>query len=128
MSERWQSRLVGEAYDVLAPDGSEIRLLVQSPRASMVHCTLPAGETSRAIRHRAVDELWYFLTGEGNLWRRDGDEAELIAVRPGVAVTIPAGVSFQFRATGDEALTFVITTAPPWPGNDEAIVVPPLVC
>jgi mannose-6-phosphate isomerase-like protein (cupin superfamily) len=31
-----------------------------------------------------------------------------------VHVAIPADVSFQFRATGDDALTFLCVTMPPW--------------
>ena len=33
-------------YDVLAPDGSQIRELLVTGRASMVHCTLPPGQAS----------------------------------------------------------------------------------
>ena len=57
-------------YDVLAPDGSEIRLLAQTGRGSMVHCTLPPGRVSVAVAHRTVEEVWYCLEGAGQVWRR----------------------------------------------------------
>jgi mannose-6-phosphate isomerase-like protein (cupin superfamily) len=41
-------------------------------------------------------------------------------VSPGVSLTIPAGVHFQFRNTGGGPLRFVLTTMPPWPGDNEA--------
>ncbi len=39
---------------------------------------------------------------------------------PGVSLSIPVGVHFQFRATGERPLRLVIVTMPPWPGEDEA--------
>lgn len=113
-----------EKVDVIAPDGSEIRLLVQSGRGSMVHCTLPPGDTSKAVKHRSVEELWYFISGEGRVWRKMGEREEVVAVKPGVSLHIPTGCSFQFRNTGDSPLCFVIVTMPPWPGEAEAVLQP----
>ncbi len=109
--------------DVLAPDGSEIRLLSVTSRGSMVHCTLNPGEVSSPVAHRTVEEVWYFLEGAGQVWRRLGDEERVVDVAPGVSLSIPVGAHFQFRATGDRPLRFVIVTMPPWPGADEAFPV-----
>jgi mannose-6-phosphate isomerase-like protein (cupin superfamily) len=106
-------------YDVLAPDGSEVRVLLARPGGSMAHFRLPAGEASRAVRHRTVDELWYVLSGEGEMWL-GGDVVPLSA---GVCVAIPAGLAFQFRAFGGAALCAVAVTMPPWPGEQEAELV-----
>lgn len=106
--------------DLLAPDGSEIRLLPALAGGSMVHCTLPPGGVSRAVAHRTVEELWYILAGEGEVWRRMGDREETVAVTAGTALAIPLGTHFQFRTTGAAPLEFVIVTLPPWPGPDEA--------
>jgi hypothetical protein len=54
-SEAFATRRLGEAYDVLAPDGSEIRLLVSTAGCSMAHGTLPPGQVSKAIVHRTVE-------------------------------------------------------------------------
>jgi mannose-6-phosphate isomerase-like protein (cupin superfamily) len=107
--------------DVVAPDGSEIRLLPQVTGGSMVHCTLPPGAVSLAVTHRTVDELWYVLSGAGELWRRQGDRAEVVPLAPHTAHAIPLGTHFQFRNPGREPLVFVIVTMPPWPGMDEAV-------
>ena len=48
-------------------------------------------------------------------------QKEVVDLVPGIAVTIPLGTSFQFRATGSEPLEVIITTMPPWPGADEAV-------
>jgi hypothetical protein len=56
------------------------------------------------------------------MWRhQNGREAREIDLRPGVALTIPVGTSFQFRDTGREPLAAVGVTMPPWPGEGEAI-------
>jgi mannose-6-phosphate isomerase-like protein (cupin superfamily) len=124
MNRPWETRSVAGEYDTLAPDGSEIRLLLQLRGGSLVHCSLPPGGVTRAVRHRSVEELWYFLSGAGQVWRKDEGAEEITDVRPGAALTIPLGTQFQFRTMGSEPLTFVITTMPPWPGPDEAVEVP----
>jgi mannose-6-phosphate isomerase-like protein (cupin superfamily) len=106
--------------DVLAPDGSEVRVLLSLSRGSMAHFRLPSGQVSRAVRHRMVEEIWYILSGHGEMWRSAGDQQEIIALAPGLCLTIPAGVGFQFRSDGDEPLTAVAITMPPWPGDGEA--------
>lgn len=110
-------------FDVLAPDGSEIRLLCQRPGGSMVHCSLPPGAASVPVSHRTVEEIWYFLGGTGEVWRKLEGREEITEARPGLSLTIPLGTHFQFRNTGQEPLAFVIVTMPPWPGEDEAFEV-----
>lgn len=119
-SHRFESRRISEQYDTLAPDGSEIRLLGQVRGGSMVHCTLPPGGITRAIAHRTVEEIWFFLSGRRQVWRQLGEVEQVTDVEPGMSLTIPLGMVFQFRAAGDEPLRFVIATMPPWPGDDEA--------
>ena len=91
----------------------------------MVEVTLPPGQVSRPVRHRAVEEIWYILQGRGRVWRCPPDaEAASIApqpVAPGDALVIPAGWSFQFAAGPDAPLRFLCHTTPPWPGDDEAV-------
>jgi mannose-6-phosphate isomerase-like protein (cupin superfamily) len=109
-----------EQPDAVAPDGSAVRILEATSRGSMAHFELPVGATSLAVRHRTVEELWFFLSGRGEMWRAS---AGVVEVGPGVSLAIPVGVAFQFRALGDEPLRAVGTTMPPWPGDDEAEIV-----
>lgn len=117
----FESNQVKAVYDLLAPDGSEIRLLHQLEGASVVHCRLPVGAVSIPVKHRTVEEVWYFLAGEGQVWRAQGEREEVLDVHADISLTIPLGTRFQFRNTGDVPLDFVITTSPPWPGADEAV-------
>jgi mannose-6-phosphate isomerase-like protein (cupin superfamily) len=109
--------------DVIAPDGCEVRSLAQTPRGSMAHFTLGPGQTSRAVSHRTVEELWYFVAGNGRIWLRQGDAEEIVEVAPGVSLSIPLGTHFQLRNDGAEPLAAVAVTMPPWPGEDEALFV-----
>lgn len=111
--------------DAIAPDGSEITFLVGDARsASLVEVRLPAGETSRPVRHRTVEEIWYFLAGEGRVWRLPPSGVAVIdGVRPGRTLVIPTGWAFQFQAAASDDLRFLCYTSPPWPGDDEAVPV-----
>jgi mannose-6-phosphate isomerase-like protein (cupin superfamily) len=119
----FETKRLSAARDAVAPDGSDVRLLLQLNRGSMAHFELPAGQTSKAVRHRTVDEIWFFLSGRGEMWRRQKGEAEsVVPVEPGTCLTIPVGTEFQFRSLSDEPLSAVGVTMPPWPGEHEAIV------
>jgi mannose-6-phosphate isomerase-like protein (cupin superfamily) len=89
----------------------------------MAHFELPPGQTSTAVTHRTVEEIWLFLSGRGEMWRRQGEREEIVPVEPGVCLTIPLGTHFQFRSFGYEALGAVGVTMPPWPGEGEATIV-----
>ncbi|MDA0785245.1 MAG: cupin domain-containing protein [Proteobacteria bacterium] len=112
---------LGPEVDAIAPDGSEIRVMGARPGGTFAHCTLPVGATSLAVRHRTVEEIWYVLSGDGEVWRSFDGREEVTPVSAGIALTIPLGTHFQFRTTGGEPLRFVLSTMPPWPGEDEAV-------
>ena len=112
-----------DVFDVLAPDGSEVRILATSERGSMAHFKLHPGQVSIAIAHRTVEEIWYILAGQGEMWCGYDQVEELTPLRPGVSIAIAVGVKFQFRSLGETALEAVGVTMPPWPGVDEAVFV-----
>jgi mannose-6-phosphate isomerase-like protein (cupin superfamily) len=109
--------------DVVAPDGSDVRILLGLAGGGMAHFELAAGKTSIAVAHRTVEEIWFFLRGRGEMWRKQGEREEIVAVEPGVCLTIPLGTHFQFRSLGPEPLSAVAITIPPWPGDGEAYAV-----
>ena len=115
--------------DVIAPDGSEIRMLIDERNlargASMVEVLLSDGQVSRPVFHQTVEEIWYILSGAGHVWRCPPEEPfpdkiPAITVAAGDALAIPTGWSFQFSADTDGELRFLCVTFPPWPGPDEA--------
>ena len=120
-----QTKTPSAAPDALAPDGSEVRLLAALKGGSFAHFTLAPGQVSAPVSHRTVEEIWYVVAGEGEVWRKLGREEIVTPVSPGVALTIPLGTHFQFRA-GAAGLAFVAVTMPPWLGPEEAFPVPGL--
>ena len=118
----FESRQLSLEPDVIAPDGSEIRLVsVAMSGASMVHCTLKPGQITQAVQHKTVAEAWLCISGNGRLWRSRGEDQETIDLTPGTGASIAVGTRFQFRNDGDTSLEIVIATFPPWPGEAEAI-------
>lgn len=108
------------AADEIAPDGSQVRILSRLDRGSMGHFTIPAMQTIRAVRHKTVDEIWYVLQGEGEMWRALAEESSVAQIAAGDSLAIPVGTVFQVRNLGHEDLCVIGQTMPAWPGNDEA--------
>ena len=108
--------------DVVAPDGSDVRILAATSRGTMAHFRLAPGDVARAIAHATVEELWFVTAGRGRLWRDPPDE--ITALTPGTSISLPVGCRFQFRCDGAESLDIVDVTMPPWPGEDEAVETP----
>ena len=116
---------------IIAPDGSEVRLLLTdehgATRCSVVEVSIGPGAASRPVRHRTVEEAWYVVEGEGEVWRCPPDcsveKASPARVSAGDALVIPTGWAFQFRALPEAGLRFICVTMPPWPGMDEAVEV-----
>lgn len=108
------------APDAVAPDGSDVRVLLRLERGSMAHFELAPGGTSRAVAHRTVDEIWYVVGGRGQMWRKQEAREETVVLESGVCVSIPAGTRFQFRSAGAQPLQVIGITMPAWPGPEEA--------
>ena len=106
--------------DVIAPDGSEVRILAATARGSMAQFTLPPGAVSKAVAHRSVEEVWLVTAGQGRMWRKLDQAEQVVELRPGISISIPMGTHFQFRSDGDAPLHCVGVTMPPWPGMGEA--------
>lgn len=120
VDQQFQTMQLPAAPDAVAPDGSDVRVLLRLSRGSMAHFELAAGRVSAAVAHHSVEEIWYVLRGRGQMWRRQGDRQETVPLRPGTCISIPRGTHFQFRAASDGALAAVGVTMPPWPGSGEA--------
>ena len=119
----FQAKRISTAPDAIAPDGSEVRVLSQLSRGGLAIFSLPPGAISRAVAHRTIEEVWYFLSGHGRMWRKLNGQQETIDVSPGTSITLPTGTHFQFRCDGAEPLTAIGATMPPWPGEAEAYAV-----
>jgi mannose-6-phosphate isomerase-like protein (cupin superfamily) len=118
-----QTRSFPSTPDGRSPAGAEIRYLIEGETGNMIHATVPPGQVNRATVHATVSEFWHVLSGEGQIWRRDGSDEETTALREGVSIDIPVGTAFQYRCTGAEPLQFLCISMPRWPGDNEATVI-----
>jgi mannose-6-phosphate isomerase-like protein (cupin superfamily) len=89
----------------------------------MAHFQLAAGAVTKAVAHRTVEELWYVVSGRGEMWRKQGDREEVVSLTPGLCLSIPLDTHFQFRASHTEPVVAIAVAMPPWPGDDEAVAV-----
>ena len=121
MTRDFETKRLPDSWDVIAPDGSAVRILLGLASGGMAHFELAAGQTSAAVAHRTVEEIWYFVSGRGEMWRKRESHEETVSVGPGVCLTIPLGTRFQFRSFGPAPLAAVCVTMPPWPGEGEAV-------
>ena len=120
---RFETRRIHSEPDAIAPDGSEVRVLCHLSRGGLAIFSLPPNAVSKAFAHRTVEEVWYVTSGRGRMWRKLGDDEQIVEVAPGISLTIPTGTYFQFRCDGEERLDVIGATMPPWPGEGEAFFV-----
>jgi mannose-6-phosphate isomerase-like protein (cupin superfamily) len=120
---KFQTKQLPDSPDVVAPDGSDVRILLGLEGGGMAHFELGPGQTAKAVKHRTVEEIWFFIAGQGEMWRDRDGVAETVEVYPGICLTIPLGTRFQFRCTGQDPLEAIGITMPPWPGEGEAVLV-----
>lgn len=114
-----QTQRVPQAYQHISPAGAEVRLLMDNPQGGIAHCTLKAGTISKAVRHKTVSELWFVLSGQGAIWRKDQQQELITPLSAGITIDIPLGTDFQYRSDAED-LVFLCVTTPPWSGADEA--------
>jgi mannose-6-phosphate isomerase-like protein (cupin superfamily) len=119
----FQTLALPAAPTVVAPDGSAVRVLLSLAGGSMAHFELAAGQVAMAVTHRTVEEIWFVISGQGQMWRKQGDREEVVPLAPGVCLTLPVGTHFQFRASDGSGLAAVAVTLPAWPGEGEAVLV-----
>lgn len=118
-----RSKRLPVARDTVSPGGSDVRLLLELDGGGLAHFELGPGETSVAVAHHTVEEIWYFINGRGEMWRKFGGKEEITPLDPGVCITIPLGTHFQWRSIGYEPLSAIGITMPPWPGEGEVYFV-----
>lgn len=84
---------------------------------SIAHAIVPAGEASLPHLLETSVELYYILSGSGEM-HIDGEHAP---VRPGQIVLIPPRARQFIRNTGSVDLVFLCIVAPKWQAGDERL-------
>lgn len=110
-----------ELEPIVPPDGSVVRELARPPETaqnqSLAEATVPPGGETTEHFHRASEEIYYFVTGEGRM--RLGDEEN--AVGPGDAVVIPPGTRHKLWNPGSDPLVLLCCSSPPYYDEDTVL-------
>ena len=112
-------RSLADAESFVTADGSTIRELFGLPTGGVEHqslaeATLAPGQATRRHYHRASEEIYFVLDGEGEM-ELDGERRPVSA---GDAVAIPAGTWHELRAEGERPLRILCSCAPPYRHED----------
>lgn len=121
MNPTFETSRLPETFAEVAQDGSRYDGLLGTANGWLSDCSLPPGATTRAVRHRAHDEIWFVRAGRAQVWRALAGRQEIIDADVGTCLTIPAGTAFQFRTMGDQPFRFLILQAPPWPDESHQL-------
>ena len=76
----FSTKRLPDTPDAIAPDGSDVRVLLELAGGGLAHFELAPGETSTAVAHRSVEEIWFFLSGRGEMWRKQDQSEEVVPV------------------------------------------------
>ena len=95
----FETKVLPARRDVVAPDGSDVRILLGLAGGTMAQFELAPGVVSTAVRHRTVEEIWYVVSGWGSVWRRLGDDEQIVDLDRGICVTIPVETDSSSDAT-----------------------------
>jgi mannose-6-phosphate isomerase-like protein (cupin superfamily) len=114
---------LNHAQPFISKDGSEIRELLAHrnsciQKQSLAEARLPPGARTTAHYHRQTEEIYYILTGKGDM--TIGDENQTVG--PGDAIAIPPKMIHQIVNTGAEPLVFLCTCAPAYEHDDTVLV------
>ena len=116
-----------DAPTAIAPDGIQIRDLVNTPQGStklsMAEGLLPPGQRSAKVYHPVYEEIWYFLRGSGSFFLHVPNAAgeERLVVGPGDAVLVPPRHGFWVENTGQDDLICLLCGSPAW-GSGQVVL------
>jgi len=101
-----------EIREIMAPANSRIE------RQSLAEAIVYPGDSTELHLHKTIEEIYYILEGEGNMWQ-DGEER---AINPGDAIANPPGIPHYITNTGDTPLVFLCICVPNYTHEDTELV------
>jgi len=108
-----------ESEAPMIPLGAQMMQVVMDPEAggsgrlTIGRSHWPAGGAGKPHAHEGWEEMFYVLSGEGELLAG----GELYALRPGVVVCVPERVPHCVAAVGKDGLEMIFLLAPGVPGR-----------
>ena len=84
MSMSLSTHMISAVADAVSPGGgAEIRQLVQSPDGDLTHAVCRPGHASPTHHLPEMDEQYFVLAGQGEIWRATDEREAVTALRPG---------------------------------------------
>src|SRR3954451_22089233 len=110
-----------ELQPIVPPDGSEVCELARPPETarnqSLAEATVPPGGETAEHFHRASEEIYHFVSGEGRM--RLGDREG--GVGPGDPLVTPSGTRHKLWTPGGEPLVLLCCSSPPYYDEDTVL-------
>lgn len=94
--------------ELMAPANSQVR------KQSLAEASLPPGASTLAHRHPETEEIYYILSGSGEM----AIEHEIQTVQPGDSIGILPGQRHQIRNNGAIPLVFLCCCVPAYTHAD----------
>ena len=111
----WRTTRLAYHPDYISPSGAaEVRLLIQQDQGEITHVVVPSNSTGQLALLRGITEFFFVASGSGRLRCTDGIADEVVELRPGTAVCIPAGIPFQYDNPSDDPMEIVLAVVPMW--------------
>jgi mannose-6-phosphate isomerase-like protein (cupin superfamily) len=111
----FSTRVLPADPDAVSPGGgAEIRQLLSSPNGDLTHAVCRAGEEAPSHHLPELDEQYFILAGEGEIWRATDDREATTTLQPGRWVELPRGMRFRYRANRGTSLVFLVVVLPSW--------------
>jgi len=118
LSDPWMTVVPKPQPDMISPGGAMVYHLIHVPGGALSRVVVQPGMVSTGGRLEGIEDTFFILSGTGQIWRCESNgpvlREETVALRPGVTVTIPSGVAFQYRSHPEEPLVFLEIVAPGW--------------
>lgn len=89
--------------------------LLKQPDLSVIRERVPPGASEVRHRHARARQFFFVLSGRARLEFDDSD----VEFGPGQGVHVPAGSAHRFVNAGDEAVEFLVISAPSTAGDRE---------
>lgn len=109
--------------DFVTKDGSIIRELMHpkqhgNARQSLAEATVPPGITTALHKHPESEELYYILSGQGEMTLKDNT----FRVSPGDTICIEPGTAHQIHNSGKSDLVFLCCCSPAYSDQDTILL------
>ncbi len=104
-------------------DGSMVRELMHPQRHSVknqsfAEATLEPGQHSALHRHLQAEEIYHFLSGNGEMLLGD----DMLLVEPGDTVCIPPETPHALKNLGENEMRVVCCCSPPYDNEDTELL------